>query len=172
MSGFKTFLSLLALLALISSIESKPVVLNEEALNEFNSVLENTLNKTLSVSPDRPHTHLRIPISSNSNDEGTHFRGVCIGGWLVLESWITPSIFAPYLNITMSNGHAVWDEYSLAQYLGPDAGAQVLHAHWDQWVSEAEIAEIAQAGITHVRVPVGYWIVNPQPGEPWISKGI
>ena len=30
-------------------------------------------------------------------------------------------------------------------------------AHWDTFVSEADFARLAGAGVSHVRVPVAYW---------------
>lgn len=74
-------------------------------------------------------------------------RGVNIGGWLVLEPWITPSIFEKY---------QVPDEYSLGQKLG-DGAKSVLQAHWASWIHESDFKAIAAAGMNHVRIPIGYW---------------
>ena len=42
-------------------------------------------------------------------------RGVNLGGWLVLEPWITPSLFEPFINAT----NPAVDEYTFTQILGP-----------------------------------------------------
>lgn len=46
-------------------------------------------------------------------------RGVNIGGWLLLESWITPSVF---------NGQI--DEWSLTASLGKGDSLNLLDDHW------------------------------------------
>ena len=44
-----------------------------------------------------------------------------------------------------------------------------LEAHWDTWVTEDAIADLAAAGITHVRVPVGHWIAcDVADDEPYV----
>lgn len=88
-------------------------------------------------------------------------RGVNLGGWLVLEPWITPSIFQPY------NG-AVVDEWTLCQN-EPNAES-VLQAHWSSWVTLADFQKIAGSGvgINTVRIPVGYWAFQKYDNDPFI----
>lgn len=53
-------------------------------------------------------------------------RGVNLGGWLVLEPWITPSIFQAY---PFAKG--IVDEYTLNAVLGTqEAHDSVLKPHW------------------------------------------
>jgi len=51
-------------------------------------------------------------------------RGLNIGGWLVLEPWITPSIFQ---NVDQSLG--IVDEFTLTQKLGSEAALNILRPH-------------------------------------------
>jgi glucan 1,3-beta-glucosidase len=74
-------------------------------------------------------------------------RGANIGGWLVLEPWITPSIF-------QAAPAGVVDEYTLCQN-DPNA-ASILEAHWSSWASQADFQKIADAGFNLVRIPIGY----------------
>ncbi|KAJ2174481.1 hypothetical protein GGF45_004119 [Coemansia sp. RSA 551] len=32
-----------------------------------------------------------------------------------------------------------------------------MRAHWESWVTEAEVQRLAGAGLTHLRVPIGHW---------------
>ncbi|KAI1335594.1 glucan 1,3-beta-glucosidase precursor [Xylariaceae sp. FL0016] len=89
-------------------------------------------------------------------------RGVNLGGWLVLEPWITPSIF----EATPGN---VVDEYTLTQTLGADEASSRLEAHWSSWITADDLADIASKGLNFVRIPVGYWSVTPLDGEPYVS---
>ncbi|KZF24319.1 glycoside hydrolase family 5 protein [Xylona heveae TC161] len=77
-------------------------------------------------------------------------RGVNIGGWLVLEPWITPSIFQA------QNGSIV-DEWTLGYYLGQDEAYNILKPHWDTWCTLADFQKIAASGFNLVRIPIGYW---------------
>jgi glucan 1,3-beta-glucosidase len=86
-------------------------------------------------------------------------QGTNIGGWLVLEPWITPSIF-------QAQDGSVVDEYTLAQKV-PDA-ADILRRHWDSFVSIADFQRIAGAGFNTVRIPIGYWAFEKYPGDPYI----
>lgn len=80
----------------------------------------------------------------------------------MLESWITPSIFE-------AAGHSLVDEYTLCQVLGKDEAKARLQNHWNTFVTEDDFLSIAQAGMNHVRIPVGYWAVAPLAGEPYVD---
>lgn len=89
-------------------------------------------------------------------------RGVNLGGWFVLEPWITPSLFEPF-------GGSVVDEYNLCRALGKDACQATLEHHWSTFYSLADFQEIAAAGLNHVRIPIGYWAIRPLPGDPYVQ---
>ena len=94
-------------------------------------------------------------------------RAVNLGGWLVLEPWITPSLFAPFINA--SGPEVAVDEYTFCSILGPTEARRQLQAHWDSWVTRQHLEELAEAGITHLRIPVGYWMVSIEQTEPFVS---
>ncbi|KAI0996515.1 Glucan 1,3-beta-glucosidase [Podosphaera aphanis] len=89
-------------------------------------------------------------------------RGLNIGGWLVLEPWITPSIFE---NVDQSLG--IKDEFTMGEKLGNDAAYKILKPHWDTWVTYQDFEKIAKAGFNTVRIPIGYWAFATVPGEPY-----
>lgn len=95
---------------------------------------------------------------------GGKVRGVNLGGWFVLEPWITPSIFSQW-----ANGGGVVDEYTYTAALGKDEASRRLNQHWATWITQADFNEIASFGLNHVRIPIGYWAVNPQPGDPYVQ---
>lgn len=84
-------------------------------------------------------------------------RGVNLGGWLVLERWITPSVFG---NLKAR------DEYSLCHELGEHARA-VMEVHRDNFIKEADFAWIAEHGLNAVRLPIGYWIFGD--ADPYVG---
>ncbi|CAD6501409.1 BgTH12-01661 [Blumeria graminis f. sp. triticale] len=91
-------------------------------------------------------------------------RGVNLGGWFVLEPWITPSIFQQW-----ANGGNVIDEYSYTAALGKDEAFTRLNNHWATWITERDFAEIASMGLNHVRIPVGYWALVTIPNDPYVQ---
>jgi hypothetical protein len=77
--------------------------------------------------------------------------GVSLGNWLVLERWMNEDWM-----IQQGGDNAV-DEWTLTQILGNKA-QDVLSAHWDSWVTEAELDKLQAVGINYIRIPVGYWV--------------
>jgi glucan 1,3-beta-glucosidase len=92
-------------------------------------------------------------------------RGVNLGGWFVLEPWITPSLFS-------AAGDGVVDEYTFCQTLGQAECKNRLESHWSSWITQADFSAIAAAGLNHVRIPIGYWAVNRQPNDPYVDGQI
>lgn len=86
--------------------------------------------------------------------------GTNIGGWQVLEPWITPSLFYRFLGNTKEDGIGV-DQYSFCSQLGPEEGNKVLRAHWDSWVHEEDIKGLAEREVEIVRLPIGDWTLKP-----------
>lgn len=76
-------------------------------------------------------------------------RGVNLGGWLVLERWITPSIF---------EGVDGPDEYSLVKELGRHEATRRLKKHRQTFITEDDVHQIKKLGLNTVRIPLGYWL--------------
>lgn len=91
-------------------------------------------------------------------------RGVNLGGWFVLEPWITPSLFDEW-----STSQIVKDEYTYTQVLGQDEASRRLESHWYSWITESDFEQIKAAGLNHVRIPLGYWAIAPLPGDPYVQ---
>ena len=85
--------------------------------------------------------------------------GTNIGGWMVLEPWITPSMFYRFLGKTHSDGIGT-DQYTFCEALGPELGNKVLKAHWDEWIKEDLLFDLAKKGVEVIRVPYGDWTMT------------
>ncbi|KAI9296619.1 glucan 1,3-beta-glucosidase [Neoconidiobolus thromboides FSU 785] len=92
-------------------------------------------------------------------------RGVNLGGWLVLEPWINPSLFRQFEG--QPNGAV--DEWEFCQKLGANEAKRQLIQHWDTWVTENDISKLARSGINHIRIPIGYWAFDISGGEPYVQ---
>jgi glucan 1,3-beta-glucosidase len=79
--------------------------------------------------------------------------GVNLGGWLLVERWITAR--SP---IWQGVPAGIESEYHLMQYLGQGAGNARFKQHRDTFITEADFKAISEAGLNTVRIPVGYWI--------------
>jgi glucan 1,3-beta-glucosidase len=106
---------------------------------------------------------------------GDTIRGVNLGGWLVLEPWITPKFFETAnegVPRAKDNKFVVVDEYTMrAAKDGTHDRAAMLRDHWQTWVTEDILETLANAGITHLRVPVGYWYFKyPEEEEPVFGR--
>ncbi|KAJ7285147.1 exo-beta-1,3-glucanase [Mycena rebaudengoi] len=90
-------------------------------------------------------------------------RGVNLGGWLVLERWITPSLF--------KTDPKIIDEWTYGQYK-TTASVSALQNHWKTFIVEDDFKQIAAAGLNHVRIPIGYWAFQVTTGEPFIQGSL
>lgn len=89
-------------------------------------------------------------------------QGVNLGGWFVLEPYITPSLFEAFTDVPV-------DEYHFTQQLGKDQALATLDAHWLTWYTEDDFKDIAAAGLNLVRIPIGYWAFELLDDDPYVQ---
>ncbi len=141
----------------------------------------------------------------NMDDQRQWIRGVNIGGWLVLERFITPYFFAltdchlrgdfhfykdqidapPTSSPTykLMDADAISrckpiqpypvEEYTLTKAFPSKTIAQAyMEIHYDNFVKREDIRKLKETGVTHVRVPLGHWIMGDiREDEPWVEGG-
>ncbi|KAH9484569.1 putative glucan 1,3-beta-glucosidase D [Psilocybe cubensis] len=91
--------------------------------------------------------------------------GVNLGGLFVLEPFITPSLFQQYPDAK--------DEYTLSQAMAADqtnGGLNQLENHYNTFITEQDIAEIAGAGLNFLRIPLAFWAIETWEDEPYLAK--
>ncbi|HEX3797767.1 MAG TPA: glycoside hydrolase family 5 protein [Verrucomicrobiae bacterium] len=86
------------------------------------------------------------------------YYGVNLGGWLVLERWITPTLY---------DGVDAEDEYTFCQKLGKEKATARLQKHRETWITADDFKWLAARGINSVRLPVGYAVLEEN--APYIS---
>ena len=128
----------------------------------------NLLPKYPAPASEKPGTFKHFTAHSDtqtctSDEHATPFnnqiRGVNLGGWLVLEPWITPSLFYQFLGKDETS--AATDIHSFCKVLGNEEGNNQLKRHWDTWVTEEIIVELKESGaVNSLRLPVGDWMVS------------
>lgn len=74
------------------------------------------------------------------------FKGVNLGGWLVAEKWITPSLF---------KGTMARNEFELSN---TKEGRRRIKDHHQTFIQQADLDWLKAQNVKLLRVPVGYWI--------------
>ena len=88
---------------------------------------------------------------------GHSLHGVNLTGWLTLESWVTPELFAEA---------GALDEQALVTALGPRRYADYVRGHRESFVTREDFVKIAARGFNAVRLPVPWYVYGEQGPEP------
>lgn len=76
-------------------------------------------------------------------------RGVSLGGWLVMEGWMFDQFQTPAENdFIQTNRKKGGDAYALQSQVN----------HWGGYIPDSALNAMRALGVSHVRIPVGYWI--------------
>lgn len=107
-----------------------------------------------------------VPPLNQSWEWGTdQVLGVNLGGWLVLEPFITPAIYEKYPTAI--------DEWTLHTAMAADpasGGLNQLDDHYNTFITEEDFAQIAGAGLSWVRLPIPFWAIDTWVGEPFLPR--
>lgn len=76
-------------------------------------------------------------------------KGINIGGWLVLEKWMKPSMFS---------GTEAEDELFLCLNLSEEEKRERYRRHRESFITEEDFTRIAEYGFNAVRIPVPYFL--------------
>jgi len=91
-------------------------------------------------------------------------RGVNFGNWFLLEKWMAHYMFHNETTGKPFEDHCTAiDEQGLMNALSLAERKRRMEEHWNTWITEDDIIWIAARGINSVRVPIGYWMVAPDP---------
>lgn len=120
-------------------------------------VLDKVQSKLGSIGSDHPpHVApasvppLNQPLDARRIYQFRKQRGVNLGSWFSLESWLTGSVFAHAAEPKNS-------EIDLVHGMQPEQAKALLEQHWDQFINDGDWQWMAQHGINSVRLPIGYF---------------
>ncbi|HOI85205.1 MAG TPA: cellulase family glycosylhydrolase [Acholeplasmataceae bacterium] len=91
-------------------------------------------------------------------------KGVNLGGWFVLESWMKPELF---------KGLKTKDETGFVT-MNPQAKKD-LEKHWFTFITKEDFVYLKQIGINSVRLPIGWWFEGDDPyinSTPYIHQAM
>lgn len=80
---------------------------------------------------------------------GNEIRAINLGGWFVLERWMTPRLFED----SMVVGSDETDFVTQAEN-----AKEKLEEHWSTFITQEDMYWIRDNGITHVRIPIPWWL--------------
>ncbi len=83
--------------------------------------------------------------------------GVNLTGWLTLESWVTPEIFAPV---------GALDEDALVKALNHKHYEELVRNHRSTFITRDDFVQIASRGFNAVRLPVPWYVFGEKGPEP------
>lgn len=92
--------------------------------------------------------------------EKNRVHGANLGNWLVLEHWMSPHIFGgtDAVDEVWLNREVTWKEFHSREEL-----ERRLTEHRETYVTKEDFVFLAEHGITHVRIPVPYFIFGDCP---------
>jgi glucan 1,3-beta-glucosidase len=86
---------------------------------------------------------------ADTSSPKTALHGVNLSGWLVLESWVTPSLFS---------ATGAFDERGLIESVGHRRYLELVRHHRDFFMTEQDFVRIAARGLDAVRLPVPWYV--------------
>jgi glucan 1,3-beta-glucosidase len=80
-------------------------------------------------------------------------KAVNLGGWFVLERWMSPSLFQD------STSKARCETSFVTHHPHPK---QALEQHWKTWITKEDLQWIKNQGLNVVRIPIPWWLFPNQ----------
>ncbi|CAK9020298.1 unnamed protein product [Durusdinium trenchii] len=102
------------------------------------------------------------------------WKGVNLGGWLLLEPGPSFPLFTHHLLKDKSQARCEWDLMKvLYEKLGKAGAAEVIRSHRETHITKADFERVRSYGLNAVRLPFGYWIISqPRPREPYMGPAL
>jgi len=86
------------------------------------------------------------------------WRGVSLGGWLLLEPGPSWQLFQSVQDSEPGHPQCEWELMQRLRRRGAE-GLKALRKHRESFVTRRDFQAIQAAGLNAVRVPFGYWLV-------------
>jgi len=98
------------------------------------------------------------------------WRGVSLGGWLLLEPGPSGALFEEGRRLLQGSGDApqFTCEWELMEVLRREGALSALEKHRETYIGRRDFERIREMGLNAVRVPFGYWVaVGSTAGDPY-----
>mmetsp|Transcript_3733 Transcript_3733/g.9522 ORF Transcript_3733/g.9522 Transcript_3733/m.9522 type:complete len:580 (+) Transcript_3733:60-1799(+) len=95
------------------------------------------------------------------------WRGVSLGGWLLLEPGPSDEIFAKHLDDSGEEARCEWDLMKIMRKRG---ALDDLTSHRETFITKEDFKQIKKCNLNAVRLPFGYWcVLGAKAGEPYVG---
>jgi len=103
------------------------------------------------------------------------WKGVSLGGWLLLEPGPSTPLFDKHPDPAIPEDGEARCEWELMEILVKTKGVQgardVIQQHRESHISKRDFERIRALGLNAVRLPFGHWVVDgPRCGEPYVGN--
>ncbi|KAH9467363.1 hypothetical protein MJO28_000035 [Puccinia striiformis f. sp. tritici] len=88
--------------------------------------------------------------------------GTNLGGWLLSEPWMNPVEWAEIGGeyCPTDSASCAASEWGLARKLGQKPANEAFLKHWKSWFTQDHVNQLKALKLDHVRIPLGFWIVE------------
>ncbi|TEB33243.1 glycoside hydrolase family 5 protein [Coprinellus micaceus] len=87
--------------------------------------------------------------------------GVNLGSWLLIEPWMLPQEWVDMGGQQCDDcSTCIASEFEFAKAY-PTTVDATMKKHWQSWFAQNDVKQLVAVGINTVRIPLGYWIVEP-----------
>jgi len=102
------------------------------------------------------------------------WKGVNLGGWLLLEPGPSFPLFTHHLHKDKSQARCEWDLMKvLHEKLGKAGALEVIRSHRETHITKADFERVRSFGLNAVRLPFGYWVITePRSKEPYVGPAL
>ncbi|CAE8683944.1 unnamed protein product [Polarella glacialis] len=108
---------------------------------------------------------MELPAHRSFSRANAPWRGVNLGGWLLLEPGPSTGLFENFLR---RNGTMAKCEWDLMEILEKKNAFAELRQHRETHITKQDFIQIKEMGLNSVRLPFGYWVVmGCRHGEPY-----
>jgi len=112
-----------------------------------------------------PRVAPRQPLAPSWGRSHAPWRGVNLGGWLLLEPGPSAGLFG---NFPRNDELKAASEWELMGILRQQQALDALEEHRRTHITKEDFVQIKSLGLNAVRIPFGYWIVlGPLPNTPY-----
>lgn len=84
----------------------------------------------------------------------------------IFHRFITPSLYEAFSD---EESEIPQDEFHYTQMLGYEEAHDRLEEHWSTWFTEYDFEAMANYGLNHVRIPIGYWAFHLLEDDPYVQ---
>lgn len=96
------------------------------------------------------------------------WRGVNLGGWLLLEPGPSSPLFAEHVLPGKTEARCEWDFMTALRKAKGKKASDIIKRHRDMHITKKDFERIRSFGLNAVRLPIGYWcVLGPSAGEPY-----